>query len=74
MFKKSIRRKVKDNLKQKTWQEWMYGAAASFLGFVLFSPDHFTAFPWIKDLAVFAASGGLAYLGFGNVRVVRREK
>lgn len=74
MFKKSIKRRVKDNFKEKTWQEWACGAAATFLGFVLYSPDSFAAFPWVKDLAGYAALGGLGMLGFGNVRVVRREK
>ena len=64
---------LKRNLKNKGPLEWCAAAASVFLGFVLFSPETFQAYPWILKLADFAAVGGLAALGFGGVTVVRRK-
>jgi hypothetical protein len=35
----------------------------AFFAFVVFSPEHFKAVPWLVDLSKFAAVGGLAALG-----------
>lgn len=46
-----------------SWRTTVIGAATAFFGFVLFSPESFTAFPWLIALAKYAFLGGLAGLG-----------
>lgn len=63
-----------NSFKQKTWYEWLCAAGSVFFGFVLFSPETFAAYPWIKELADYVAFGGTAAIGFGGVDIVRRRR
>ena len=47
----------------KNWKTTAAGVIAAGAAFVVFSPELFTAWPWVVALAKFAAAGGLATLG-----------
>jgi hypothetical protein len=46
-----------------SWKSTLMGATTAFFAFVLFSPETFSAAPWLLALAKFAVVGGLAGLG-----------
>jgi hypothetical protein len=46
-----------------SWKSTVAGAFTAFFMFVLFSPQTFQAWPWLIELAKFAAIGGLAAMG-----------
>lgn len=45
------------------WKTTLAGAFTAFFGFVVFSPDTFSAVPWLVGLAKYAAAGGLLAIG-----------
>ena len=45
------------------WKTTAAGIVTAIFGFILFSPQYFSAIPWIVDIAKFGAAGGLASLG-----------
>jgi predicted exporter len=47
----------------KNWKTTTFGVATAFFAFVAFSPETFSGWPWLVNLAKFAAVGGLAALG-----------
>jgi hypothetical protein len=49
-----------------SYKTTLIGAATAFFGFVLFSPEHFTQWPWLLDLSKYAFLGGLASLGVAS--------
>lgn len=46
------------------WKSTTSAIVAAFFGFVLFKPVYFLHYPWLIDLAAYAAAGGLVSLGF----------
>ena len=45
------------------WKTTSLGLASAFFGFVLFSPELFSAMPWLVAIAKYALVGGLAGMG-----------
>ena len=51
----------------QSWKTTVSGLVTAAAGFVLFKPEHFTAWPWVVDLAKYIMLGGIACLGiFGK--------
>jgi len=47
----------------KNWRTTAAGIATAFFGFVLFSPETFSAWPWLISIAKYATAGGLVSMG-----------
>jgi hypothetical protein len=46
-----------------SWQPKVAGIVSAFFSFVLFSPDLFTAVPWLVAIAKYGLFGGLVAFG-----------
>lgn len=47
----------------KNWKTTTAGLVTAFAGFVLFSPDLFSRWSWVGDVAKYIMAGGLAGIG-----------
>lgn len=47
----------------KNWRTSLAGIISAIAGFILFSPQLFTRWPWACDLAKYIMAGGLVSLG-----------
>ena len=50
----------------KNWKTTLAGAITAFFAFVLFSPETFSAAPWLIALRKFAVAGGLLGMGIAG--------
>ena len=50
----------------KSWKTSVFGIITAFAAFVLFSPETFSQWPWVLQLAKFITVGGLAGMGLAG--------
>jgi hypothetical protein len=50
----------------KNWRTTLAGIVTAGFGFVLFSPDLFSHWPWLVAVAKYSTVGGLAAMGFAG--------
>ena len=58
----------------RDWKTTVAGIVSGFFGFVLFAPQHFTAWPVLGDIAAYFLAGGLAALGITAAQARRNNQ
>ncbi len=46
-----------------SWKTAVFSLMTAVFGFILFSPEYFTSYPWVVSLAKYFAAGGLVGMG-----------